>query len=200
MKKEKSSKREWGYRLLKPILAPIFYLYYRPKLINKNVIPKRGPIIFAGNHKHILDQCLVIISTNRVVHYMAKKEYFEGPFAWFFKLTGTIRVDREIHDEEAKEQALDVLKSDRALGIFPEGTRNKTDELLLPFKRGCVSFAQKTNATIVPFAIKGEYKFHKSNLRIVFGEPFTVAQDANLQEANEHLRNTIADLLTDEKL
>ena len=192
--------REWGYRLLRPILSPIFKLYYRPKIVRKEVIPTDGPIIFAGNHKHILDQCLVIISTKRVVHYMAKREYFDGPFAWFFKLVGTISVDRSIHDEKAKSLAIDVLKQERALGIFPEGTRNKTDDLLLPFKMGAVSLAKRTGATIVPFAIKGEYKFWKNDLRIVYGEPFKVPEEMPLPEANEHLQATIAELLSREEL
>lgn len=197
MKKDSKNSKlpEWGYRLLRPLLSPIFKLYYRPKIKNRHLIPSDCPIIFAGNHKHILDQCLVIISTKRVVHYMAKKEYFEGPFAWFFKFTGTIRVDRQIHDDIAKRQALEVLNDGKALGIFPEGTRNKTDKILLPFKLGTVSLAANTNATIIPFAITGEYKFWKNDLTITFGEPFQVKKDENILIANEHLENAIRNLL-----
>ncbi len=202
MKEKQKTKKlpEWGYRLLRPILSPLFKLYYKPKIVNREVIPESGPIIFAGNHKHILDQCLVIISTKRVVHYMAKREYFDGPFAWFFKMTGVISVDRAIHDEVAKQLALDVLKEKKALGIFPEGTRNKTDELLLSFKKGAVKMAAKTGATIVPFAIKGDYKFRKGNLRIVFGEPLKIGTDENLNDANDTLRNRIANILKNEEL
>ncbi|HBA37236.1 MAG TPA: 1-acyl-sn-glycerol-3-phosphate acyltransferase, partial [Firmicutes bacterium] len=160
----KKRKPEWGYRLLKPILGPIYKFYYRPKIINKELIPKDGPILIVGNHKHIMDQCSVIISSKRVIHYMAKKEYSEGKFAWFFKITGCIFVDRSIHDEEAKSSAIDILKSGGAVGLFPEGTRNKTDKFLLPLKMGTVSMAQKTGATIVPFGVTGDYKFRSKNL------------------------------------
>lgn len=197
MKKHTENDRlpTWGYRLLRPVLAPIFKLYYHPKIENKEFIPIDGPIIFAGNHLHILDQCLVIISTKRVVHYMAKREYFDGPFAWFFKLTGVIRVDRAIHDDEAKELALNVLNRHRALGIFPEGTRNKTEEILLPFKLGTVSLAQKTGATIVPFAITGDYKFRSKNLTITFTEPFKVSEHDDILKANRTLENKIRNIL-----
>ena len=128
---KKSKLKTWGYKIFKPILGPIFKLYYHPQIINKKVIPKSGPILIVGNHKHILDQCSVIVSTNRIVHYMAKKEYFASKMAWFFKATGCIPVDRSIHDEKAKSSALDVLYNKGAIGLFPEGTRNKTNNKLL---------------------------------------------------------------------
>ena len=196
--KKKNHLSEWGYKLLKPILSPIFKFYYRPKVYNKEVIPKEGPILIVGNHKHIMDQCLAIISTKRVIHYMAKKEYFDGKTAFFFKMTGCISVNRSIHDEDAKEKALDVLKNGGAIGLFPEGTRNKTNELLLPFKFGTVSMAKKTNATIVPFGITGDYKFRTKNLRIKFGAPFKVG-NMSLESANEKLRKEVESILLEVK-
>ena len=103
----------------------LFYLWYRPKAINKKVVPKKGPIIICGNHIHVLDQCIPMLYVHRFVHYMAKKEYFDTKFAWFFRIMNCIPVNREIHDDVAKGQAIDVLDSGYALGIFPEGTRNQ---------------------------------------------------------------------------
>ena len=134
-----------GFRFLRFILAPIFKLYYNPTIIGKENIPKEGSILIVGNHKHLMDQCLAIISTKRVIHYMAKKEYFDGKFAWFFKLAGCIPVDRSKKDENAKNSGLEVLKNGEVLGLFPEGTRNRTDNFLLPFKFGAVSMANKTD-------------------------------------------------------
>jgi len=193
--RNRSNLPEFGYRLLKPILAPIFKFYYRPRVINKEVIPNDGPILIVGNHMHIMDQCSIIISTKRVVHYMAKKEYFDGKFAWFFKMVGCISVDRSIHDDVAKSQALEVLENGGAIGLFPEGTRNKTEAFLLPFKFGTVSMAKKTGATIVPFGVTGEYKFRSKNLTVRFGEPFKVGENETLEEANKKLENVIGDLM-----
>lgn len=185
----------WGYKLFKPILGPLFKLYYNPKIINAQVIPKEGPILVVGNHKHIMDQCSVIISTKRIIHYMAKKEYFDGKFAWFFRAAGCISVDREAHDGVAKNEAIEVLEKKGAIGLFPEGTRIKTKEkLLLDFKYGTVSMADKTDATIVPYAITGDYKFRSKNLMIRFGKPFKVT-DGNLEEANQKLRKEIEKLI-----
>ena len=113
-------------------------------------------------------------------------------------MMGCIPVNRQIHDEDAKKAALDVLNKGLALGIFPEGTRNKTKELLQPFKFGAVSMAKKTDATIVPFAITGTYKFRTKDLKITFGTPFKVG-DMELEDANNKLYNEILDIIKKEK-
>lgn len=192
-------KSEFGYKLFKFILKPLYILKYKPTIIGKENIPLEGPIILCSNHKHVLDQCNVIIVTKRVIHYMAKEEYFEKRGAWFFKFTGCIKVDRRIHDEVAKGEALDVLKEKKALGIFPEGTRNKTlgtkDEVdLLPFKYGAVSLAMKTGALIVPYGIRGEYTGKNGNLVTKIGKPIDI-KGMSLEDANKLLRKKILELM-----
>ncbi len=185
----------FGYNLGKYSLKWLFKFYYPYKAVNSKVIPKDGPIIIVGNHIHIMDQCLAMLETDRPIHYMAKIEYFRDyKTRWFFKGVGCIPVDREIHDENAKTKAIEVLENGLALGLFPEGTRNKTKEILLPFKFGAVSMAKKTNATIVPFAITGNYHFRTHNLKIIFGEPFKVG-NMSLEEANEKLYNIVKELI-----
>lgn len=121
------------YKVAKPILGFIYKLWYNPKIIGKENIPKNGPVVIVGNHVHIMDQCNVILATKRCIHYMAKKEYFdpsykEGKFPWFFKGVGCIPVDRSKKDEEATNEAINVLKNSEMLGLFPEGTRNSLKE------------------------------------------------------------------------
>lgn len=189
------SKIPFLYRLGRFILGPIFKWYYKPTIIGKELIPKDGPILIAGNHKHIYDQCLSIISTKRGINYMAKKEYFDNKkVSWFFKHTGCISVDREHHDEAAVNKALEILNNGGAIGIFPEGTRNRTNEILLPFKFGTVSMAYKTGATIVPFGITGDYKFRSKNLTIRFGLPFKV-ENMTLERANTKLYREVEKLM-----
>ena len=192
--KQSKKLNEWGYKVFKPILSPVFKFYYNPRIENKEYLQQDGPIVVVGNHKHIMDQCLVIIATKRIIHYMAKKEYFDGKMAWFFKATGCISVDRSIHDSNAKNKALEVLESGGAIGLFPEGTRNKTKAKLLPFKYGAVSMAKKTNATIIPFGIVGDYKFRSKNLKIKFGKPFKVGE-MSLEEANAKLEKIVLELI-----
>ncbi len=191
-----SRRGEGGYKIVSFLFKPFFNLYYRPKIINKGVIPKTGPVIIAGNHLHALDQCLPSSCTNRAIHYLAKKEYFDSKWAWFFKGVGCISVNRQEGDKAAIERALDILKKGGVIGIFPEGTRNTTEDFLLPFKLGAVLMAQKTGATIVPFGITGEYKRgNNNNLTLRLGTPFKVKKEESLEEANDKLRTIVGDLM-----
>lgn len=189
--KEKHKK---GYIILKTILKYPYKLWYNHKVIGANNIPETGSVIICANHKHIMDQCAIIISTKRMVHYMAKKEYFDGKFAWFFKMAGCIPVNRSIKDTNAKNEAINILKQGQVIGLFPEGTRNKTKEFLLPFKYGAVSMALKTDSYIVPVGITGEYKFRSKNLIVEFGKPFKVKNN-DLEGANKKLTREVEKLI-----
>ena len=183
------------YYITKYLLGPIFMLWYNPKIINKENIPKDGAIVIAGNHKHLFDQNITVVSVKRGIHYMAKKEYYDDKLVrWFFKGVGCIFVDRSKKDSLSVSQAIDVLKDGGAIGIFPEGTRNKTKEFLLPFKYGAVSLAKKTDAYIVPCGLTGDYKFRSNNLTIRYGKPFKVV-DMDLEEANKKLYTEVERLM-----
>jgi len=183
-----------GYTILKNILKTPYILWYNPKIIGKENIPKNGAIIICANHKHMMDQCAILISTNRMIHYLAKKEYFDSKFAWFFKMAGCIPVNRTIKDTKATEHTISLLNNRYAIGLFPEGTRNRTKEFLLPFKYGAVSMAKKTDAYIVPVGITGEYKFRSKNIIIRIGKPFKI-NNISLEEANEKLKKEISTLM-----
>lgn len=192
-------KSEFGYKLFKPFISIYFKLKYKPTIIGSENIPSKGPIILCGNHIHTHDQFNVMLVTKRVIHMMAKEEYFEKRGAWFFKFTGCIKVDRKVHDEVAKQEALELLKDNKAVGIFPEGTRNKTigtkDEVkLLPFKYGAVSLAQKTNALIVPYGISGKYTGKSGKLTTKIGKPIDIS-GMSLDTANKLLRKKILELM-----
>lgn len=192
--KKKPEDRELGYRILTPFMRVAFRLWYNPKIIGADKIPADGAIVIACNHKHLFDQCLTIMATKRVIHYMAKREYFDGKLAPFFRLVGCIPVDRARRDFSSAKSALAVLNKGGAIGIFPEGTRNKTDKFMLPLKTGAVSIAKKGDAYVVPCGLTGDYRFRSKNLTVRYGEPFKV-NDMTVEEANEKLRGEIERLM-----
>ncbi len=267
------SKKPPIYKVGAAILGPIFKWYYKPVIIGAENIPKEGSCILAGDHIHLYDQCHAIVSTNRTLVYMAKKEYFDDKTTeWFFKGVGCIPVDRTKKDTEAVDSALEALGNGDILGIFPEGTRNALkeervkdiydnyfndldyqafsnklnegkpklsqikyllklfdnkkikknelyemiynpdeslrelwkskkitehdyyDSLLLDFKFGTVSMAQKSNSPILPMVVTGDYKFHSKNLIVRFGSLYKVGKK-DLAKANEELREIFIKML-----
>ncbi len=183
------------FRLFSPIFTTLLRLYYHPTIMNKEVIPKDGKAVIAGNHKHALDPILVNSCTNRVVHTLAKKELHDGKFGWLFKAAGTIPVDlHAAHNKDALNSAVDYLNEGCLINLSPEAKRNYTKEILLPFKFGAVVMAKRTNSKIIPYSITGDYKFRSKNLKIVFGKPIDIKK-ISIEEANELLYNTVKELI-----
>ncbi len=186
------------YRIVRTLGYPIFLLLYRPEFEGRNNIPKSGSVILAGNHTNNLDAAIMIAGPKRVVHMLAKKELFKSKISnAFFRSMGCIPVDRKIHDENAKSEAIKVLKNNEVIGIFPEGTVNRTNDIILPFKYGAVSFAKKTGAYIVPFTITGKYKLFRRNIKITYGKPYKVTNDLEIE--NKKLMNIITKMLIKER-
>lgn len=190
MKKEKN----YLYTVCKIIYTILLKILFRPKVYGIENIPKDGCLIFAGNHKHALDPIMVMSSTNKIVHYMAKEELFRGIHGKLFEKIGLIKIHRNKSNPIAVLQAEKILKDGGSIGIFPEGTRNRTEKELLKFRHGAVVIAQKTNAPIIPFAIRGRYKLFRKSIEIEFGKPiYTINKE--LEEANEELKNKVLNLL-----
>ena len=186
------------YRIVRTLGYPIFLLLYRPEFEGRNNIPKSGSVILAGNHTNNLDAAIMLAGPKRVVHMLAKKELFKSKISnAFFRSMGCIPVNRKIHDENAKSEAIEALKNNEVIGIFPEGTVNRTNDIILPFKYGAVSFAKKTGAYIVPFTITGKYKLFRRSIKITYGKPYKVTDDLEIE--NKKLMNIITKMLIKER-
>ncbi len=177
------------YRIVRPIIKIIMILLYRPKYIGLDNIPKNGGIVLAGNHTNNLDCWLLISSTKRTIHFLGKDSLAKGFKGLIFKNLGLIFVNRKIHDKDALNKAKEVLKDNKVIGIFPEGTINRGDGLTLPFKIGSVKMSYDTDSYLIPFIITGKYKILNNNLRIEFLKPYKVKED--LTRENEKLRTLI---------
>ena len=180
------------YRFLRPLIKFITNIFIRPKYEGIENIPESGKIILAGTHTNILDCFLLISSTDRSIHFLAKNELWKGPKKILFANMGLIPVNRKQKDHNALVAAEKYLNNDCVIGIFPEGTTEK-GRGLLPFKIGAVKMANDTNTQIIPFTITGKYRLFSKDLKIKFSKPIKVGND--LEKENERLRNTIINML-----
>lgn len=184
------------YRIVRPILKYFCKICYKPTYIGLENIPKSGGVVLAGNHTNNLDCILLISSTNRTIHFLAKDELIKGFKKIIFKNMGIIPVNRKIHDSNALKNSIKILKERKVIGIFPEGTINRTNDIIMPFKIGAVKMANETNSYIVPFTIKGKYKLFSKNIKIEFLKPYKLSND--LDAENKKLMKIISENLSKE--
>lgn len=178
------------YRIVRPIITALFVLIFRPTIKGRDNIPLSGKCVLAGNHTSNLDCLLLISSTKRTIHFLAKDSLVKGLRKYIFLNMGIIPVNRSIHDKEALNSAKKVLEDDKVIGIFPEGTINKTKDIVMPFKIGAVKMSHDTDSVIVPFTIKNKYKIFRKSVIIEFYKPYKVCDD--LTEENIKLMNIIS--------
>ena len=147
------------YNFLRLTLGPTFRFLLRLRICGEHHIPRKGPVILAANHLSHVDPIMVILSSRRTTHYLAKDGHFKKWWTRFvMKSTGQIETQRESGGLDALSSAADVLDQGRALGIFPEGTRSKRTEppFLLPGKTGVARLAASyPNTVVVPIALIG---------------------------------------------
>ena len=180
------------YKILIPI-NKVFIKLYKPTYNNLENIPKSSAVILAGNHTSKLDPLLLMSTTNRCIHFLAKIELFQGIKKYFFKNVGIIPVDRKRKNPAAINLANKYLEDNKVIGIFPESTINKTKNIIMPFKYGAVKMAKETNSYIVPFAITNKYKILNKSVKITFGKPYKVTKD--IKEETEILENKVIELI-----
>ncbi|HSL01784.1 MAG TPA: lysophospholipid acyltransferase family protein [Rubrobacteraceae bacterium] len=112
-------------------------------------VPKEGPLVVAANHHRFFDPVFVCMAVPRRLQWMAKKELFAPPLHRFFYFIGSFPVDREGGGRAAIRDALKFLAAGWALGIFPEGTRQR-DHASGEAKSGAVMLAIRGNAPVLP--------------------------------------------------
>lgn len=127
-------------------------------VIGKENIPIDQAVLFVGNHRSYFDIILTYISVPDMTGYISKKEMNKIPLLrkWM-KGIGCLFLDRDDIRKGMQMilDAVDKIKSGISIFIFPEGTRNKSEDEFLPFRAGSLKIADKSKCPVVPVAING---------------------------------------------
>lgn len=172
--------RLWMYVWLRMVGCPL-------KVTGKEYFAKNTAYIVPCNHNSMLDipiSCPFIPGANKTI---AKKSFTKVPlFGWFYR-KGAVLVDRKNESSRRKsfEEMKKVLSAGMHMSIYPEGTRNRTDEPLKKFHDGAFKLAVATNTSIIPAVILHSKKalplnkffyFIPHKLEMHFLEPIPVAE------------------------
>jgi len=182
------------YSLVKAIAFVIFNFVFRIKVEGKEQIPVSGRLVLCSNHKSNWDPLILASVFPRKIAWMGKKELFENKLlkaslSWL----GVFPVDRQVADISAVKTALRILKAEKVLGIFPEGTRVKEFNPENA-KAGVALLAMKSKAPVLPVYIEGSYKLF-SILRITIGEPLEYHKEYTGKLGNEEYSNISQEIL-----
>lgn len=151
--------KKWLLLILKTIFFPIIRFIWVGKVSGLDNIPLEGSAIIASNHESYFDFLCFLAISKRWVYYLTKKEHFEN-IIWgpFMRYTGQIEVDRESSDKTTVyDEAFQVLREGKLLGLFPEGTRSPNGKLQKAYT-GVAKIALLAKAPVIPVAMVGTFK------------------------------------------
>jgi 1-acyl-sn-glycerol-3-phosphate acyltransferase len=149
-------------------------LVTRARAYGREHVPREGGVVLAANHLHWIDVPLLGALSPRNLDFVAKVEALKLPgFGAFIRSFGTIAVRRGESDREAVRQMRQAARDGRALGVFVEGTRQRTGRPGTA-QPGAAMVAIQEDVPVVPAAIYGTQFWKLVNFApcsIAFGKP-----------------------------
>jgi 1-acyl-sn-glycerol-3-phosphate acyltransferase len=148
-------------KLFVAFLRQFFRLFMKIDVQGLEHLPPDGPVVIACNHVTNFDVFPMQLSLPRPIFFMAKAELFKFPLMDVaLRNLGAFPVYRGEKDAWAMRHAREVLQQGQTLGMFPEGTRNKSLGLGVA-KTGTARMAIETGSPIVPMVLIGTDGFFK---------------------------------------
>jgi len=153
--------------------------FFRLRVVHRERMINRGPVILASNHESYLDPPLVGSVADRAIFFLARKTLLAGPFfGWLLPKLNVIPVDQEGNDRSALKALIRILKAGEGTLVFPEGERTLDGRLRSPLP-GLGFVIAKTLAPVVPMRIfgareawpRGSGQVRFCAITVVVGEP-----------------------------
>jgi 1-acyl-sn-glycerol-3-phosphate acyltransferase len=157
-------------------LSQLVKVFGRLRVYGAERVPQEGGLVLALNHFHWLDPAAFGTACPRTIYYMAKAEAHRVPgLGQVIRSFGTFSVRRGESDREAVRMMRQVVRDGHALGLFVEGTRQKSG---VPgeVKSGASMVALQEEVPVVCGVVHGTQDWRPGNFRpvsVVWGNPMT---------------------------
>ena len=149
-------------------------LFTRARALGLENVPKTGGAVYAVNHLHWIDIPLIGLLSPRTIYFVAKAEAANFPvLGGFLRLHGAIAIHRGESDREAVRRMRDEARAGHVVGLFVEGTRQKTGRPGVA-QPGAAMVGMQEGVPVIPVAIYGTQFWKPGNFRrctVRFGEP-----------------------------
>lgn len=175
----------------------LFFTLKKIRVFGKENIPKKGAVLFIGNHQNaLLDAILIPTTTSRITHFLTRASAFKSKIAAVLLRSLNMIPVYRIRDGAKTiqkniptfEKCFDILKNGRAIVVFAEGEHH-LDRRIIPLKKGfariILGTLQKypdTTIYIVPIGINYDSPLnYPSSTSIYYGEPICANQFFDLE-------------------
>lgn len=162
----------WGVGRL--TLQPLVVVFSRLRVYGKERVPQEGGVVIACNHFSWIDPPALGSACPRTIRYMAKVEAHRAPgLGALIRAFGCFPVRRGESDREAVRTMRQVVHDGHALGLFVEGTRQRSG---VPgdVQPGAAMVAVQEGVPVIPAAVHGSQTWRVGNFHpvsIAWGEP-----------------------------
>jgi len=164
------------WALGRPTIGGVVRLLAPLRVYGAERVPAEGGVVLALNHFSWLDPAAFGQASPRTIYYMAKAEAHAVPgLGQLIRAFGTFSVRRGESDREAVRMMRTIVREGKALGLFAEGTRQRSG---VPgeVKPGAAMVALQEDVPVVPAAIHGTQGWRLGSFRpvsVAWGEPMT---------------------------
>jgi 1-acyl-sn-glycerol-3-phosphate acyltransferase len=158
----------------RPTLGLAAALATRLRSYGTERLPRSGGLVIALNHFHWIDIPCLGYDCPRTVYFLAKVEAHRVPgLGQFIRSFGAISVRRGESDREAVRRMREVVREGEALGVYVEGTRQRSG---VPghAQPGAAMVALQEDVPVICAAVHGSQVWRVGNfapVSIAWGEP-----------------------------
>ncbi len=160
------------YKFLVSVVIPVFRLFFRVRITGRENVPQ-GATVVCANHTSMLDPffAVMLFDKSDLPVFMGKVELFRVPvIGALLRKIEAIPVDRGATSMSTLRDAINHLKNDRKVVIFPEGTRVSGEADVAGAKTGAAMIACRAGATMLPVFISGKKRL-LGRVDVIVGKP-----------------------------
>ncbi len=147
-----------AYFFTKILSYPLMRILFVKQITGSNNLPKKKPYILAANHASYIDGVLLFLTLlwhrNAPVHILIYKTFFKTWFKRFVFLTWY----KQMQADHSVDHAIEYLKNNELVGIFPEGGRTKDGRMQKVTYTGMPVMALATKLPVIPIGIEGNFE------------------------------------------
>lgn len=170
---------QWAFKVIIGISG------VRLTVIGEENVPKGEAVLYVPNHQSYYDIILTYARCPGLTGYVAKDSMIRIPiFSSWMKRLYCLFLNRENLKEGLKTilVGIEQMKQGISMCIFPEGTRNRNYQEMMPFKEGSLKMAEKSGCPIIPIAITNSAEIFENHLPRIkpchvilqYGEPIRI--------------------------